>query len=224
MKSHFQNPLHDLCMKFKKEDEEQRLADEKKNVMACTKVVTNAIYCLKYSKSSTDFVCLNDKGNLTSICATINDGPQQFFYYREEIYDKFPGIVKAAFAQVKSAAFTLDKVTVELTPYTVLVTFFFHQGEINVFLNHLHVMKSMEYGEGTANFVGMELMRTLGIKRHQVGEIFHHAVYDGVYATPEERAHGGGCLSLTDHLADWCDVDSDHWKLGHGTQAATRVR
>ena len=114
VKSHFQNPLHDLCMKLKKEDEEQRLADEKKNVMACTKVITNAIYCLKYSKSSTDFVRLNDKDNLTtSIRATINDGPQQFFYYREEIYDKFSGIVKAAFAQVKSAAFTLDKVTVE---------------------------------------------------------------------------------------------------------------
>ena len=59
-------------------------------------------------------------------------------------------------------------------------------------------MKSTEYdGEGTANFVGMELVRTLGITQEKVSDIFHHSVYDGVYATAEERAHAGGCLSYT---------------------------
>ena len=38
-------------------------------------------------------------------------------------------------------------------------------------------------------------------------KIFHHAVYDGVYATPEERNHDRGCLSLLNHLADWYDVE-----------------
>ena len=31
----------------------------------------------------------------------------------------------------------------------------------------------------------------------------------GVYATAAERAHGGGCLSLLNHLADWCGVDAE---------------
>ena len=65
----------------------------------------------------------------------------------------------------------------------------------------------------------MELVRTLGIKREEVSEVFHHAVYDGVYATAEERVHGGGCLSLTKHLADWCGVNAHHftgsWDMGH---------
>ena len=38
-------------------------------------------------------------------------------------------------------------------------------------------------------------------------KIFHHAVYDGVYATPEEWNHDRGCLSLLNHLADWYDVE-----------------
>lgn len=60
-----------------------------------------------------------------------------------------------------------------------------------MFLNNLHVMLSKGYdGEGTANFVGIELVRSLGITRKDVANIFHHAIYDGVYATPDERAHG----------------------------------
>ena len=185
--------MHELCIKLKNESETQERDNHKKNVEASTKTVTNAIYCLKYSMSSADFVRLNDKDNIIGgTCATINDGPQEFFYYRNAVYELFANKVKQAFKEVTSASFTLDKVTVQSKPYTVLVTYFFNQGEINVFLNNLHPMSSTEYdGEGTANFVGMELVRTLGITREQVSNIFHHFVYDGVYTTAEEKEHGG---------------------------------
>ena len=166
MKAHFKNPLHEMCVKLKAENQMQVEENRKKNVEACTKVVANAVYCLKYSLSSTDFVRLNDKDNLTSsgACATVNDGPQEFFAYRNKVYQLLSEKIKAAFKEVKSCAFTLDKVTVQSKPYTVLVTYYFHHGEINVLLNNLHVMKSTEYdGEGRANFVVMELVRTLGI-------------------------------------------------------------
>ena len=72
--------------------------------------------------------------------------------------------MEEAFKTVKSSSFSLDKVTVESKPYTVLVTYFLNQGQIRVFLNNLHVMLSKEYdGEGTANCVGMELVRSADI-------------------------------------------------------------
>ena len=52
----------------------------------------------------------------------------------------------------------------------------------------------------TANLVGIVLMASLGLTKREIGEKFHHSVYDGVYATPEERVAGGGCLSLNRHF------------------------
>ena len=137
--------------------------------------------------------------------------------------EKFSQCVKSEFASVRSASFTLDKVTVQRKPYTVLITYFFKEGAIKVFLNHLHVMKSNEYdGEHTANMVGLELMRSLGITRARVGQVFHHSVYDGVYSSADERAHGGGCLSMNNHFAQWCGYDetemTGNWDMGHKLQ------
>ena len=76
--------------------------------------------------------------------------------------------------------------------YTVLVTLFFHEGRIRAVLNSLHVMKSNEYdGANTANMIAIDLMDSLGITQREMGERFHHPVYDGAYATPEERVAGG---------------------------------
>lgn len=143
--------------------------------------------------------------------------------FRDEVLEKFSKCVKVEFSSIKSASFTLDKVTVQRKPYTVLITYFFKEGAIKVFLNHLHVMNSSEYdGVNTANMVGKELMRSLGITRARVGQVFHHSVYDGVYSSPDERAHGGGCLSMNAHFAEWCGTDesemSGNWDMGHKLQ------
>ena len=118
-KSHFENPVHQLCMKIKEEQEVSKLDFRKKNVIACTKIVTNAVYCMKHSLSSADFVRLNDKDELSSndVSATKNDGPHQFFYYRTEVYRNCQ-CIKTAFTGVKSASFTLDKVTVGKNIYS----------------------------------------------------------------------------------------------------------
>ena len=89
-----------------------------------------------------------------------------FFYFRNEVYEKLSGKIKEAFASVKSASFTLDKVTVGRTPYTVLITYFFHRGEIKV--------------ENTANMVGLELMRFLGLTRRVGGSVSQCSVRWGV--------------------------------------------
>ena len=84
-------------------------------------------------------------------------------------------------------------------------------------------MKNTDYdGENTAAMVGMDLMATLGLSKKRVGEVFHHYVYDGVYAMPEERVHGGGSLSLTKHFAEWCEMEQGDftglWDMGHKLQ------
>ena len=131
--------------------------------------------------------------------------------------------LKSVFKSVTSASLTLDKVTVSRIAYTVLVSFFFHEGEIAAVLNDLRVMKSTEYdGANTASMVGLDLVASLGIKREQIGEIFHHTIYDGVYANAEERVRGGGCLSLNKHFAEWCGLPQDsftgNWDMGHKLQ------
>ena len=60
--------------------------------------------------------------------------------------------------------------------------------------------------KNTAIFIGKELMRTLNLRRDQVASKFVHSVYDGVYATEEERVKGGGSLHLIKHFADWCGL------------------
>ena len=94
IKLHFNNPLHIWCKEFERLNIESTKAHNTKNRLACTKVVTNVVYCLKQSMISKDFVCLTDKDDLISTftcsagdeayaCATKNDGSEQFLYFRE---------------------------------------------------------------------------------------------------------------------------------------------
>ena len=69
-------------------------------------------------------------------------------------------------------------------------------------------MKSDEYdGSTSAKMVGFDLMASLAMTRSEIKKIFHHAVYDGVYATPEEQACGRGCLSLLNRLTGLWDME-----------------
>ena len=224
IKHHFANPLHEWCFAVAKDAEKESVEFDQKNYDAGMIVISNAVYCLKHSLSSVDFVRLNNKDALLQkVSATKNDGAEQFFYLRDLIYEKLRQYIRTVFSNIKSASLTLDKVTVSRVAYTVLLSYFFHEGQIHAVLNSLHVMKSTEYdGENTANMVGLDLMASLGITREMVGDLFHHSVYDGVYATPEERAMGGGCLSLNKHFAEWCGVPansfSGNWDMGHKLQ------
>ena len=82
-------------------------------------------------------------------------------------------------------------------------TLYFFDGELQVFLNAIHPMKSDEYeSEETAKMVGETLMSTLGLTKEQLKMRFVSVVYDGVYATKEQRTKGGGSLKLKEYFAE----------------------
>lgn len=220
-KNHTNSPLHKWCTnhfaKIKKEEE----ATKDREVKASEKIVENAVFCLKQSQSGKDFIRLNDKDQLNSNSfPTKNDGMQSFFEIRNIVYEELSEIARNRLKCLKNASFSLDKVTIKSIPYTVLVTYYFWEGEIHIFLNSIHQMKSSEYSaESTAEMIGRDMMTSLGMTREEIRTVFVHAVYDGVYATKEERTKGGGSLSLKTHFAKWCGQDegkfSGSWDLGH---------
>ena len=110
-----------------------------------------------------------------------------------------------------------------MIPYTVLVTYYYYEGKMHIYLNSIHPIKVEQYdAKGTAKFVGEELMESLRLSKKEVKEKFVDAVYDGVYASKEERSAGGGCLSLMKNFAQWCGADESqftgNWDMGHQLQ------
>mgnify|MGYP001167003868 FL=1 len=82
------------------------------------------------------------------------------------------------------------------------MTYFFHEGKIYVILNKLTKLNSDEYdAEGTGYMVINTLKETLGVSETRLAMMLVHFTYDGVYATSEERIHGGGCLNLIKNVA-----------------------
>ena len=94
-------------------------------------------------------------------------------------------------------------VTVNRVSYTVINTFFFHEGKIHCILNKLEKLSTIDYtGNGTALMVVRVLNETLGLTNTKLARILKHFVYDGVYASNEERIKGGGCLDIKKHVAE----------------------
>ena len=185
----------------------------------------SAIWSLLELDGSQKFTRLNDLMEMlqTSDYPTKNDGRQNFFSIWEIVFDKLTETIRRNFKNVRSACFTLDKVTVRRTPFTVIMTYFFNEGKIHVLLNSVHKMKADEYdGRGSAEMVGKVLMNSLGLTKEEVGEKFRHGTYDGVYASTDERVAGGGSLSLMHHYANWCGLPEElftgHWDVGHKLQ------
>ena len=77
--------------------------------------------------------------NFESAYPTKNDGQEVYYEYQDIIYDKLDLNLAEKFKHVKSASFTLDKVTVSRILYTVLLTYFFWEGKINCVLNSITV-------------------------------------------------------------------------------------
>ena len=210
MKNHLSSELHKWCSDYKCKMKKESLDAESVSKKACELLVTNAVLCFKTCGSSNDWVRLNDKDNLTEDLspATVNDGKQEFFSLREICFSKLTKILQEQFkSSVNSFSVTLDKVTLNHISYSVICSYFFHEGAIYVVLNDIHKMQINEYdSEGTAKMVGVTLMDTLGISKNILAVKCHHFAYDGVYATNEERQGGGG-LALKDHFADFVGVD-----------------
>ena len=63
---------------------------------------------------------------------------------------------------------------------------------------------------------------TLGLTTDGLARVVKHFIYDGVYATPEERIKGGGSLSLTHFFAQEVGLQqkdiSGQWDVSHNLQ------
>ena len=68
---------------------------------------------------------------------------------------------------------------------------------MHIILNKLVKLSTDKYdADGTAEMVISCLLETLGVSRSKLALMLVHFVYDGVYASKDERVNGGGCLEL----------------------------
>ena len=139
-KRHSEKPLHTWCVKKEQDEAKCKSENQDKNYRAGEKVVRNALYCLKRGLGAEDFLGLNEKdlGSDIPNTATKNDSKAQYFNLRNIVFELVSDKTKTFFKNhVNYITVTLDKVTVQRTSYTVILTFFFHQGKIHIILNKL---------------------------------------------------------------------------------------
>ena len=141
--------LHSWCLsKYEKEKEEQ-ITFEQANEEAGKKVIKNAIYCFQNSLSASNFVALNAKDYTCHLenTATKNDSELAFFHQRDIIFEVLSEKTIRFFQEnVTNISVSLDKVTVQRTTYTVVMTYFFCDGAIHVILNKLQKLSLVSNG------------------------------------------------------------------------------
>ena len=90
--------------------------------------------------------------------------------------------------KVKYISVTLDKVTVQRTSYTVILTYCFYDGEIHVLLNKLEKLGLEDYdADGTAAMVIRVLTETLAVTEQKLAQLLIHFVYCLLYTSPSPR-------------------------------------
>ena len=219
IRSHMITNIHFWCKDIYDNDLYKLKLQEKFDLEAGIKIHNNALYCLKKGFSSIDFVDLNSM-EVDSKTATKNDSKKEFFILRDIYHKILQDRVHQMFENVDEFSFTLDKVTVDRQSFTVLISFFFSNGEIKCFLNKVIKMDSSMYdAKGTALMVIDNLKKSLGISIDQLRSKLVHFVYDGVYADSLERVYGGGSLSLSrsveTHLGQPQGFITGQWDIAH---------
>ena len=85
------------------------------------------------------------------------------------MFEELNDVVRDHFKTVKNASFSLEKVTVRDILYTVLITYFFHDGKLRAVVNSIHLMKSTEYdANATVILADNDLQRTSRMTRSQL--------------------------------------------------------
>ena len=117
---HVKNPLHIWCVQRAKEEKEDEELETIKNRVASEIIIKNVLCSLSSSGGAEEYMreCNKDQTNLADKYPTKNDGKQMYFELRDLIVDKTNKDIQESFKKVKSASFTLDKVTVSHIPYT----------------------------------------------------------------------------------------------------------
>ena len=159
------------------------------------------------------------------VYAVKNNSQTAYYDLRDLAFECVSEKMQVFFKGVDDLAVSLHKVTVYHTSYTVIVTYFFWEGKLHVVLNQLTILKEEDYDTmGTAEMVINALRLTLGCTRTELADKLRHFIYDDVYASPEERASGGGCLSLIDTVTEALGLKkgdiSGVWDMSHNLQVA----
>jgi hypothetical protein len=233
LRKHESNDLHVWCALHERDEENNKIDLEKKNKLAGQIVIRNVVKALKHGQSSIDFQSDNNLFHILAdsqsiVFATKNDSADAFFKIRDVVYEVVTEKTRKWFSEdgngnIEDISITLDKVTVQRTSYTALLTYFFWKGQIHVILNRLMKMGEDEYDSvGTARAVVAALMETLGMTRTRLANTVRHFAYDGVYATFEQRVDGGGSLNLVNYIAEELDLDvgdiTGTWDVSHQMQ------
>ena len=178
VKQHSDCDLHKWCVIKSKEVKSAQMSFEEENREAGKVVILSYLKAARRGESSADFMnSINFTHLLSGVPkSTKINSPAIFFDLREDAEELVKSAVKKLVKEdMTEIAVTLDKVTVQSRPYTVILTFFFYMGSIFVYLNRLHKMKPDEYdAEGTARMVCKELQESLGITRTQLSRLLVH--------------------------------------------------
>ena len=124
MDSDGDNPLNKWCCEQWELSQAQEKKDKEDSIDAARNMIINVLLVLKDpEKSSNDFVKMCNADELKGLkVPTVNDGRQQFFALRDDIYEKYKAIMCFIFESVNVIGVTLDKVTLNKKSYTVIVT------------------------------------------------------------------------------------------------------
>ena len=223
MSEHNSYPLHQWCVEKEKQVSENAKVLRDLEFEAGMNMVRNVLFTLQQpAGSAEEFVRLMNKDNLVkgSIVAHKNDSRIWYFRVRDICYEKLQDIIQDLFIDVPFIHCSLDKVTEGGQPYTVLVTYFFHNGAIRHILNELFVMTKDDLNAiETAKFVANCLMSSLGWSKEKLAERLESFAADGVYMSQDIRVRGGGSLSLAENIAEYLNLGpgiiKSNWDLAH---------
>ena len=126
MLDHCRSEIHEWCIAQEKISSVESEIEKKANERSAEIVVTSAIECILELDGSQKFLRLNNmlESLMPSEYPTKNDGRQMYYTIRDITFDTLTSKIKQQFKSVKNACFTLDKVTVRRTPFTVIMTYF----------------------------------------------------------------------------------------------------
>ena len=208
VKDHSTSDLHIFCCLKEKNMEENKKCFEKEDEAAGRITIRDVIKTIKRGGSAGDFQASQNMLHLESLhqnitVSTKNNSSDAFFKIRGVVFEVVTEETKNWFSetgpgQIEEISVTLDKVTIQRTRFTALLTYFFHNGVIYIILNKLFVMAAVEYNsEGTARSVVGHLMETLGLTRFVMHII--KIIIIMYYAYALCKSYGPGFFSSVDN-------------------------
>jgi hypothetical protein len=179
MSRHCEGSLHRWCVREAAKMKKDTKTFEEENKEVGMTVMMTYLKNARRGGGAADFLHDIDLTHLLPgvTNSTKNNSRNTFFELRDDAFEVVTGAVQELFRSEKVTEFsaTLDKVTVQHRSYTVLLTFFFHEGSIFCLLNSLLKMNEEDYDAvGTARMVVNSQKETLGLTRTQLANKLLH--------------------------------------------------